>query len=133
MITGSEDGYIRAVSIGPNKVLNYLGNHSDGDDLEPITRLGLTHDMRFAASVSYDNWIKFYNITTFVEGRKNAPVEDDEEGDDSDKDDEEMMDEDSDDDDEGDKNKSKMPLKTDLKQRKREIKNEKRKEFFSDI
>mmetsp|Transcript_15112 Transcript_15112/g.12826 ORF Transcript_15112/g.12826 Transcript_15112/m.12826 type:complete len:144 (+) Transcript_15112:509-940(+) len=44
IITGAEDGYIRGVSIGPNKILSYLGNHADGDEVEGISKMSLSHD-----------------------------------------------------------------------------------------
>lgn len=127
MITGSEDGYIRGVSIGPNKILNYLGNHSENDEIEPITRLAVSNDQRFAASLSYDNWIKFHNISTFVDGRKGIQAEDEEEADSD-------MEEDSDDDEEGGKKKEeKMQKNVTLESRKREIQKQKKKDFFSDM
>lgn len=130
MITGSEDGYIRGVSIGPNKILNYLGNHSESDEIEPITRLAVSNDLRFVASLSYDNWIKFHNISTFVDGRKSFQGEA-EDGEEADSD----MEEDSDDEDEegGNKKQPKMPKKVNLETRKREIQKQKKKDFFSDI
>ena len=130
MITGSEDGYVRGVSIGPNKVLNYLGNHSESDEIEPICKLGLSHDKRFAASISYDNWVKFHNISNFVDGRKNEESKQDEESDDEvDDDNDEDYESDMDDEDE----KQKMPRKTDVKSRKREIERQKKQSFFSDM
>ena len=117
------------MSIGPNKILNYLGNHSDSDEIEPITRLALSNDMRFVASLSYDNWIKFHNISTFVDGRKSVQgeAEEEEEGDSD-------MEEDSDDDDEGGKKKeAKIPRKVNIETRKREIQKQKKKDFFSDM
>jgi len=124
VLTGSEDGYIRAVSISPNKVLNYVGNHSESDEIEPITRLAMSYDMKFVASLSYDNWIKFHNIANLVDERKtvNLNEEDDSDGED--------MQEESDDE---ENNQPKMPSKVDLKARQKEIKKQKKQEFFSDM
>jgi WD repeat-containing protein 55 len=128
VITGSEDGYIRGVSVGPNKVLNYLGNHADGDDVEPVCKMSLSYDKKFVATISHDNWVKFHNISGFVEGRKIAEVDRDD--DDDDKDDEEKWD---DSDVEDFEDRKKMPKKPNILDRKKEIELEKKKNFFSDM
>ena len=125
VLTGSEDGFIRAVGISPNKVLNYVGNHSESDEIEPITRLAMSFDMKYVASLSYDNWIKFHNISNLVEERKGVVCNDEE-----DSDEEGDMQEESDDEEEGPK---KMPKNPTLKGRKKEIQKQKKQEFFSDM
>lgn len=130
VITGSEDGYIRGVSIGPNKVLNYLGNHSDGDEVEPICRMTLSNDKKFVATISHDNWIKFHNISGFVEGRKIAEVDKDDDDDEKEDLGEDKWD-DSDTEDFDDRKK--MPKKPKIIDRKKEIDVEKKKNFFSDL
>lgn len=135
-MTGSEDGYIRAVGLNPNKILNYVGNHSESDEIQPVTRLAMTHDMRYVASLSLDNWIKFHNIASLAEERKGVTVNDDDDDDDEEggmEREEDYDDDDSDDEDEMGRGKKKMPRKTDVKSREREIAKEKKQNFFSDL
>ena len=134
-MTGAEDGYIRAVGVHPNKILNYVGNHSESDEIQPVTRLALTHDSRFVASLSIDNWVKFHNIGSLTDERKGMTFDelnddDDEEGMEREED---YDDEDSDDDEEDDRKQQKIPKNTSLKSREKEIAKEKRQNFFSDL
>ena len=71
MITGSEDGFIRGVSIYPNKVLSLLGQHSDNENENfPIERISISRCKNFVASISHDYCIKFHDISNFVDKRK---------------------------------------------------------------
>ncbi len=36
ILTGAEDGFLRGVSIYPNKIIKILGNHSEDDESFPI-------------------------------------------------------------------------------------------------
>jgi hypothetical protein len=137
VITGSEDGYIRGVSVGPNKVLNYLGNHSDNDEIEAITKMALSHDQKYVATISYDNWIKFHNISTFVEGRQLVTGQDLEDDDNEAEEESKLSDENeswdgSDVEDMGQK-KQQLPKKVNMKDRKKEIEKQKKINFFSDL
>lgn len=73
VITGSEDGFARGVSIYPNEIVEVLGQHED-DQQFPISRLSMSHCQNFLASCSHDNSIKFYDISKFVKKRKQANV-----------------------------------------------------------
>jgi len=119
-------------------VLNYLGNHSDSDEIEAITKMSLSHDKNYVATISYDNWIKFHNISAFVEARANLTAQDfDPEDDDVDEEakfDDEVEDwGDSDIEDFGETKQRIMKKKTNIKERKREIEKEKKINFFSDL
>jgi len=76
ILTGSEDGYLRGVSIYPNQIINILGNHSEDDEHFPIQKISLSHCRNFVASCSHDNSIKFYEISNFVKKRQNLNKED---------------------------------------------------------
>jgi len=55
----------------PNKQLEILGQHEEDENF-PVTKLGISHCKRFAASLSHDSSIKFYDISSFVASRGNA-------------------------------------------------------------
>ena len=76
VLTGSEDGYLRGVSIYPNQIINILGNHSEDDEHFPIQKISLSHCKNFVASCSHDNSIKFYEISKFVKKRQNLNRDD---------------------------------------------------------
>lgn len=58
LITGAEDGFVRGVSVYPNKVVATLGQHEE-DEHFPITKISISHCRNFIASCSHDNSIKF--------------------------------------------------------------------------
>ena len=72
ILTGSEDGFLRGVSIYPNKIINILGNHSEDDEHFPIQKIALSGCRNFVASCSHDNSIKFYEISNFRKKRENV-------------------------------------------------------------
>ncbi|KAH9508247.1 WD domain repeat-containing protein 55 [Bulinus truncatus] len=59
MCVGTNDGFIRAVHILPNRVLGVVGQHSGNF---PIEALSMTADRIFIASCSHDQLVKFWNI-----------------------------------------------------------------------
>lgn len=75
ILTGSEDGFLRGVSIYPNKIISILGNHSEDDEHFPIQKISLSHCKNFVASCSHDSSIKFYEISEFVHKRGNLKSE----------------------------------------------------------
>jgi WD40 repeat protein len=148
VITGSEDGYLRGVSIGPNKILSLLTPHSEGEEIEPITRISKSRDSNIIATISHDCAIKFHNIYQFLDKRRNTPIDPAEEIEEmemnqEDENDFEDMEGDmeEDDDDDDDENmmqiikpkEPKLPKKTSVKQRKKEIEKDTKKKFFSDM
>ncbi len=68
-ISGCEDGFVRGISVKPNKILQVLGQHEE-DDQFPIQHLSISHCKNILASTSHDNSIKFYDISNFVRGRR---------------------------------------------------------------
>ena len=72
---GSEDGFLRGVSIYPNKICGILGKHSDDEEHFPIEKIGISHCKKFAGSISNDDSIQFYDISNFTNKRKNSLFE----------------------------------------------------------
>jgi len=58
VLTGCFDGNIRACSILPNRFLGILGNH----DGFPIQSMCLSSDGNVVASISHDEYVKFWNV-----------------------------------------------------------------------
>jgi len=79
ILTGSDDGFLRGVSIYPNSILSVLGTHADDvKESFPIEKLAISRCKNFAASISHDMGIKFYDISKFVrkrEGMKEITME----------------------------------------------------------
>lgn len=86
--------------------------------------------MKYVATLSDDNWVKFHNIADFVEGRKHEKFDDEDEDDEEEAGEEDWGD--SDDEDGGKKKKNNVEKKS-LKQVQNELKKEKIKDFFSGL
>lgn len=64
IITGSEDGLIRAVGVLPNKIVAILGDPTDGDnEMFHIQRVTLSHDRNLLASCSLDDIVKIIDVS----------------------------------------------------------------------
>lgn len=64
VITGCEDGILRAVSILPNKVISILGDPLDAEDeVFGITKISISHDRMLVASVTLDDAVKLIDIS----------------------------------------------------------------------
>lgn len=73
IITGCEDGLIRAVSILPNRVIAILGDAIDAkDEVFHIQRVTLSHDKRLLASCSLDNIVKIIEVDHLAERPKDG-------------------------------------------------------------
>jgi len=74
IITGCEDGLIRAVSVLPNRIVAILGDpveeegENDGFFIQKVT---LSHDRCLLASVSLDDIVKVIDVSHLAE-RKEA-------------------------------------------------------------
>jgi len=64
VITGCEDGNLRAVLLNPHRFLGVIGHH---EDEFPIERLDVNTTGEIVASVSHDNRVKFWNVTYLEE------------------------------------------------------------------
>jgi len=64
VITGCEDGNIRAVHLYPHRFLGVIGHH---EDEFPIERLDVNTTGEIVASISHDNRVKFWNVTYLEE------------------------------------------------------------------
>ena len=63
VITGCEDGLIRAVSVLPNKIVSILGDPLDTEDeVFHIQKLSLSYDKKFVASCTLDDIIKIIDV-----------------------------------------------------------------------
>lgn len=63
VITGSEDGLIRAVSVLPNKIIALLGDPTDQDEVFHIQKVALSHDKCLLASISLDDIVKIVDVS----------------------------------------------------------------------
>jgi len=71
VITGCEDGLIRAVSVLPNKIISILGDPLDaGDEIFHIQKVTLSHDKKLLASCSLDNMVKLIDVTNLEQRHK---------------------------------------------------------------
>jgi WD repeat-containing protein 55 len=58
ILTGSSDGFIRVVSIHPDKLIGVLGDNHEGF---PIEQLQFTCDKSFVGSVTHDNYVRLWD------------------------------------------------------------------------
>lgn len=161
ILTGCEDGLIRAVSILPNKIVSILSDPLDtNDEVFGIRHITLSHDKKLMASSSLDDIVRLLDVADVHErykenfdedayeaqlGEKNMKAEREERkaaeqdsGDNDDDSDSEMWSDDSDDSDEKkkklDKKDSKLnPKKPTLNQSKKLIEDKRNKDFFGDL
>ena len=63
VITGCEDGLIRAVSVLPNKILSIISDPLDADDGFHIQKVALSHDKCLLASCTLDDMVKILDVT----------------------------------------------------------------------
>jgi WD repeat-containing protein 55 len=65
VITGCEDGLIRAVSVLPNKILAILGDTIDQEDsVFNIQKVALSHDKNLLASCTLDDCVKMIDVSS---------------------------------------------------------------------
>lgn len=65
IITGCEDGLIRAISVLPNKIVAILGDPLDaGEEVFHIQKVTMSHDKMLLASCTLDDAIKIIDIST---------------------------------------------------------------------
>lgn len=67
-LTGCFDGQIRACHLYPNRFLGIVGNHKDF----PIQRLCLAPDGDVCASISHDDYVRFWNIASIKNKKLDA-------------------------------------------------------------
>lgn len=80
ILSGSEDGIIRVLTVLPNKMVGVVGEHED----YPVERLALSSDCRCLASASHDSTVRLWNMRAFTEEEEEGDEEEEgvEEGDD---------------------------------------------------
>jgi len=64
VITGCEDGHLRAVHLYPHRFLGVVGHH---EDQFPIEKLDVNSSGEYIASLSHDNRVKFWNVSYLEE------------------------------------------------------------------
>jgi len=64
VITGCEDGNVRAVHLYPHRFLGVVGHH---EDAFPVERLDVNSTGELVASTSHDNRVKFWNVAYLEE------------------------------------------------------------------
>ncbi|XP_066590244.1 WD repeat-containing protein 55 homolog [Prorops nasuta] len=69
VITGDEDGILRAMSIFPNRQLGVVGQHDYSVEALDVSNNGI-----FIASSSHDNDVKFWNVQYFEDINLNQPI-----------------------------------------------------------
>ena len=69
LLAGGEDGYLRAISLYPNRVHSILGKHSEDEEHFPIFKIARSRCGNYVASTSNDSSIKFYEITDLLRDR----------------------------------------------------------------
>ncbi|KAL0234987.1 hypothetical protein GEMRC1_001569 [Eukaryota sp. GEM-RC1] len=63
VLTSSDDGIIRIVSVLPNQLLGVLGEHGQF----PVERMSKSYDGQVLASTSHDNCVKLWDLSVFYE------------------------------------------------------------------
>ncbi|KFM59783.1 WD repeat-containing protein 55, partial [Stegodyphus mimosarum] len=69
--TGCEDGKIRAVQLFPNRFLGILGSHHGF----PVEALSVSYDSSLVASSSYDQKIKFWDLSSIEDAKSEEAVD----------------------------------------------------------
>ena len=64
VMTGCEDGNIRAVHLYPHRFLGVVGHH---DQELPVERMDVSNSGEIIASISHDNRVKFWNVAYLEE------------------------------------------------------------------
>jgi WD repeat-containing protein 55 len=63
ILTGSSDGYIRAIALHPNKIIGVIGNHEDF----PVEGMRKNHDETLIGSFAHNRIIQFDDISIFLD------------------------------------------------------------------
>jgi WD40 repeat protein len=71
IITGCEDGLIRALSVLPNKIISILGDPMDAEDeVFHISKVTLSHDKKLLASTSLDDMVRIIDVSHLASRHK---------------------------------------------------------------
>ena len=74
LITGAEDGLVRAVSVHPNSIVSILGDHNNEGEEErySVSRVAISCDGKLVASASHDDIVKIFDIEELAGREKGA-------------------------------------------------------------
>ena len=73
VITGCEDGLIRAVSVLPNKIIAILGDTLDpSEEVFHIQKVTLSHDKNLLASCTLDDMVKIIDVSNLKKRIKDS-------------------------------------------------------------
>ena len=68
LITGGEDGLLRAVSVLPNRIIAILGDPLDTDEeVMFIQKVSVSHCGQFLASCALDDMVKIFDVSNLAE------------------------------------------------------------------
>uniref|UniRef100_A0A7S3J288 Uncharacterized protein n=1 Tax=Euplotes harpa TaxID=151035 RepID=A0A7S3J288_9SPIT len=62
LITGCDDGYVRAISLLPNKVISVINSDIDAEDCLPISKVAVKGDL--LAYVATDEIVRIYDVSS---------------------------------------------------------------------
>jgi len=133
VITGSEDGILRAVSILPNKILQVLGDPMEDDEKFFIQRVALSGDRNFVASVSLDDIVKIVEVSDLKSRVKAEYVPGEEEENEMEGDKDESDDSVWESDSSSEEEEKKTIKSRTVKKAQKMLDSQKRKQFFSDM
>jgi WD repeat-containing protein 55 len=74
VITGCDDGYVRAINLLPNKVISLVNYDADEDDLMPVSKLTIKNNL--VAFTCNDEMVRIYDLEQFQDqGEDEEPTE----------------------------------------------------------
>ena len=76
ILTGSSDGLIRVVQIGPNRLLGVIGDHDDF----PVERMAWSRDRKIIGSISHDYLVRFWDASILLDDDEEEENEEEEDG-----------------------------------------------------
>ena len=75
LLTGCEDGLVRAVSVNPGKVISIINSDTEPEDLVPISALSVSHNGRFVAFANHDFVVNFRSTQDLIGRTVEAELE----------------------------------------------------------
>mmetsp|Transcript_31448 Transcript_31448/g.27809 ORF Transcript_31448/g.27809 Transcript_31448/m.27809 type:complete len:162 (-) Transcript_31448:21-506(-) len=85
LLTGCDDGYVRAINLLPNKVVSIINDDADEEDAMPVSKISIKNNI--VAFTCNDEMVRIYDIRNYeeqgedieedseVEGEGNEPAE----------------------------------------------------------
>lgn len=74
VITGCDDGYVRAINLLPNKIISVVNYDADEEDLMPVSKIAIKDNI--AAFTCNDEMVRIYDLEQFEQkGEDEEPTE----------------------------------------------------------